>query len=457
MSDTTHAGAGRLTLPHKLAYASGQAGNVLGYQLISTFILPLYTPPEGKGQNLIPAFILGVGTFFVLSMLSRGIDTFFDPFIANLSDRSAHRLGRRRVFMLAACAPLALVTGYTFFPPFPAESWGNAVFLGVAMTLYYCLFSTYVAPYLALLPELAPDKDENTVVSTMQAGAALFGAMLVSVVAPLFLDENDPARRSLQLMAAGLAVVSFVLLVIPVVLIDERKLVARRDGEPASHLGLVASLKETFADRAFIPYVFGSTLFFVGFTVIQTAAPNFVEVLLQKPLKDLGMVIGPLFGVAGLSFFGVGWLQKRFGKRRLMIGAALALALLMGAGIPLLPSMPGLALPLFGLAGVPIALFLAVPNAILADVCGANANRTGQRREGMFFGAQGFLQKVSLGAAMGAVSWLAEAFGKSAASPLGVQLAGPLAAVALVGAAVCFWLYPETRVQSEAAGAARRA
>lgn len=451
MSDMPHAGGRRLTLPRKLAYASGQAGNVLGYQLISTFILPLYTPPEGKGHNLIPAFLLGVGTIFVLSMLSRGIDTFFDPWIANLSDRSTHRLGRRRVFMLVSCAPLALVTGLIFFPPFPAESWGNAAFLGVALTIYFCLFSTYVAPYLALLPELAPDKDENTAVSTLQAGAALFGAMLVSVVAPLTLDADDPGRRSLKLMAAGLAAASFVLLVVPVLFIDERKLSSRREGEAASHLGLGASLRETFADKAFLPYVLGSTLFFVGFTVVQTAAPNFVEVLLQRPLKDLGLVIGPLFAVAGLAFFGVGILQKRFGKRRLMVGGALALAAIMGVGIPLLPSVPGLALPLFAAAGIPIALFLALPNAILADICGANANRTGQRREGMFFGAQGFLQKVSLGAAVGAVSWLAERFGKSVDSPLGVQLAGPLAAVALVGAAVCFWLYPEDRVQTEAA------
>jgi glycoside/pentoside/hexuronide:cation symporter, GPH family len=455
MTDVTPAGSGRrLTMRQKLAYASGQAGNVLGYQLISTFILPLYTPPEGKGPNLVPGFILIFGTIFVLNLLSRGIDTFFDPFIANLSDRSAHRLGRRRFFMLVSCAPLALFTGLIFFPPFGADSWANVVFLGVTMTVYFCLFSTYVAPYLALLPEIAPDKNENTTVSTMMAGAALFGAMLVSVVAPLFLDADDPGRSSLKLMAGALAAVSFVFLVIPVIFVDERRLTARKEGEAASHLGLIASLKETFSDRAFVPYVFGSTLFFVGFTVVQTAAPNFVEVLLQKPLKDLGLVIGPLFGVAALSFFAVGRLQRTFGKRRLMIGGALSLAALMGFGVPLLPSMPGLALPLFAAAGVPIALFLALPNAILADVCSANAHRTGQRREGMFFGAQGFLQKVSLGVAVGVVSWLAEAFGKAVDAPLGVQLAGPLAALALIASAACFWLYPEARVQSEADGRA---
>ncbi len=438
----------RLSLEHKLAYASGQAGNVLTYQLIGTFILPLYTPPEGQGfHNLVPAFIFGLVMF-----LPRAIDTFFDPYIANLSDRSTHRLGRRRAFMLVGCLPLALFTGAIFHPPLAHESYWNALFLFATLTAYFCLFSTYVAPYLALLPELFPDKDENTKVSTLQAGMALGGAMLVSVVAPLFLPEDDTDRSALKLVAAVLAAGAFVLLALPVLFIDERKLVARKEGEAGSHLGPFASLKQTLADKAFLPYVMGSTLFFTGFTVVQTAAPNFVEVLLQKPLKDLSLVLGPLFGVAGVFFFVVSPLQKRFGKRRLMITAALLLAALMGAGIPLLPSYPSLALPLFAGAGVSIALFLALPNAMLADICEANAKRTGQRREGMFFGAQGFLQKFSLGAAVASVSFVAARFGKSIDNPLGVQLSGPLAALFLVGAAFFFWRYPEKDVQAEAAG-----
>ena len=443
----TSAAPGKLSVWQKLAYAGGQAGNVLTYQLIGTFILPLYTPPAGQGfHNLVPAFVFGLVMF-----LPRAIDTFFDPYIANRSDRSTHRLGRRRVFMLIGCLPLALFTGAIFFPPLQRESLWNAVFLFTTLTAYFCLFSTYVAPYLALLPELFPHKDENTQVSTLQAGMALGGAMLVSVVAPLFLPEHDPDRSALKLMAGVLAAGAFVLLALPVLFIDERKLVARKEGEAASHLGPLASLKQTMADKAFLSYVMGSTLFFVGFTVVQTAAPNFVEVLLQKPLKDLSLVLGPLFGVAGLFFFAVSPLQKRFGKRRLMIAGAVLLAALMGLGIPLLPSTPSLALPLFAGAGVSIAVFLALPNAMLADICAANAKRTGQRREGMFFGAQGFLQKVSLGAAVTSVSIVAETFGKSIDNPLGVQLSGPLAALFLLGSAFFFFRYPEQQVQAEAA------
>src|SRR5690242_155061 len=125
---------GKLSIGRKLAYAAGQAGNVLTYQLIGTFILPLYTPPEGQGfHNLVPAFVFGICMF-----LPRAIDTFFDPFIANRSDRSTHRLGRRRVFMLIGSLPLAVVTGMIFWPPLAEESLWNAVFLLVTLTAYFC-------------------------------------------------------------------------------------------------------------------------------------------------------------------------------------------------------------------------------------------------------------------------------------------------------------------------------
>lgn len=443
----------RLGISLKLAYALGQGGNVLTYQLISTFVLALYLPTAGKGEPLMPELLLPIpivgATYVVLNILSRGVDTFFDPWIANVSDRSASPFGRRRLFMALGVAPLALVTGLIFLPPVATNSLVNVAYLAVMLTAYYCLFSTYVAPYLALLPELVPDKEENTVVSTLQAAAALLGGLLATVVAPLvFLGEQDQDRGPLKTMAFVLAGASFVMMVIPVLAINETRLVQRAPGEAKSHKPFLESLKATFAYRPFVPYVIGANLFFFGFTVIQTALPFYVEVLLQRPLSDVALVIGPLFGVAALAFPVVAWAANRVGKRRMMIGAAVFFAVLMGAGVPLLVAMPGLAIPLFAVAGVPVACFLALPNAILADICDADARRTGERREAMFFGAQGFQQKIALGIAAGLFQGVASFFGRSVESPLGVQLSGPLAALALIASAWCFLRYPEHEVQA---------
>jgi GPH family glycoside/pentoside/hexuronide:cation symporter len=441
----------RLGIAKKLAYASGQAGNVLGYSLVTGFALRFYLPPinseggDGAGQALVPALLAGVlPAWFTLNLIARGLDSWWDPFVANWSDKSAHRLGRRRVFMIAGCLPLAIATAGIFFPPDAGATLANALFVGVALTAYYAMFSLYVAPYLALLPELAPNPKENIILSTVQAAAALVGALLALIVGPILAQ-----RMGIPRMAVVMATISFVLMLIPVLLIDERRLARGGEG-PASTLGFIESIKETLRDASFLPYVLGSTLFWFGFNIIQSAAPYYVEVLMNKPLEFQAVAMGATFGVAIVAFPIVSAVAGRVGKRRVMIFGSVLLAALMAA-VPLVDGV-AVGLALLAAAGVSVSILLAIPNAILADVCNASARRTGQKREAMFFGAQGLLQKISLGVSTGLLGFLIDRFGRSVERPLGVKLSGPMAAAALLGAAFFFFRYPERKVLGELEG-----
>ena len=433
-----------LRLSTKAAYAAGQAGNILGDSLITGFALYFYLPPstgEKSGVPLVPELLWDLlPVWLTLSIISRGFDSFWDPFVANWSDRSTHPFGRRRIFMLVGCLPLALSTAFVFFPPDGTATTSNVLWCGLWLTAYYVFYSVYVAPYLALLPELAPDPKENVVLSTAQAFAALVGAIAALIVGPIV-----ATRLGVPMMAVVLAVVSFVLLAIPVVFINEKRLVAAHEG-PSSTLGFWASIKETLRDQAFLPYVLGSTLFFFGFNIVRSAAPYYVEVLMRKSLDFQSVVFGATFGVAIVAFPVVAVATRRFGKRQVMIFGSALLALLMLL-IPLVNSVLA-GLLVLGAAGVAVSILLAVPNAILADVCNANARRTGQRREAMFFGAQGLLQKLNLGISTGLLGWLLS-MGRTVQEPIGVQLSGPMAAVALVLAVFFFWRYPEQRVLNE--------
>jgi GPH family glycoside/pentoside/hexuronide:cation symporter len=431
-----------LTFKQKLAYAAGQAGNVLGYSLVTGFALRFYLPPtsgEGAGAPLVPAVFAGfIPVWFTLNLVARGLDSWWDPYVANWSDKSSHRLGRRRVFMIVGCLPLALATAGIFFPPDPAATLRNAVFAGALLTVYYGMFSVYVAPYLALLPELAPDPKENIVLSTLQAAAALLGALIALIAGPIVAQ-----KVGIPAMSAVFAVISLGLLLVPIVSIDERRLAVRHEG-PASTLGFLESIKETLRDQSFLPYVIGSTLFWFGFNIIQSAAPYYVEVLMQKPLDFQAIAMAATFGVAIVAFPFVGGAVGKYGKRRVMIFGSVLLALILSA-VPLV-SGPASGVALLGASGVSVSILLAVPNAMLADVCNASARRTGQKREAMFFGAQGLLQKVSLGLSTGLLGFLVDRFGRSIQNPLGVKLSGPMASLALLAAAFFFFRYPERRV-----------
>ncbi len=446
----------KLTLPRQLAYACGNAGNILSESLIITYLLLLYIPPAtSSGEtatSLVPELFLGViPAIMFANVVPRGIDTFLDPLIANLSDRSRHTFGRRRVFMLIGIVPLTLSL-LVFFPPMAEQSNANVIFMTALLTIYFASYSLYVAPYLALLPELAPDPKLNVRVSTLLAVFALVGALIAlnggqivwNILAPEGASFAD-RQAALQHMVLIFGVVAFVLLAIPLIAIPEPRMVPA-PVEGGSHAGLIESLKMTFTDRAYLPYVIGTVLFGFGFNIVRTATLYVIMVLMQQP-KDSPATIA-VFGVAALAFPVVIIASNAFGKRRVMMFGTVTLAIAL-CGTWIIDDLTS-GLIMLSVAGLGVSTFLALPNAILSDVCNAATKRTGEKREAMFFGAQGFLMKINLGVSTGVFGWLLS-FGSSVDDPTGVRLAGPVAAVVLLGSAFAYWRYPEARITEELA------
>lgn len=421
---------GRLPLAKKVLYALGNGGAVLGDSLIASWLLYFYFPPEGRAPDLVPKLLLAiVPSWLLVNLIARGVDAVADPLVAVWSDRSTHPLGRRRVFMLAGAIPLAVATGLLFFPPGPPGSLLNLAFLVVVFCAYFFLFTIYVAPYLALLPELGGTPEERLDLSTMLAVAALVGAGVAMVggpaLMPLFASEDESGR--VQRMAVVLAVLSGLLLVLPAIFVKERRYA--QAGAPQSTLGLLESLKATVGDRSFRLYLTGTILFWFGFNVVRGATPYFVTVLMKEPLDFQVPAMAAVFVVAGLCFPLINLLAKRLGKARTMLigSAVLAVGLL---AVPLISGrLSGIVI--LAICGAGVGVLLSVPNAMLADICEQNAARTGERREAMFFGAQGFFLKLNLGLSSGILGLLFALFGNGEERPLGVMLSGPVGAVAL--------------------------
>jgi GPH family glycoside/pentoside/hexuronide:cation symporter len=287
----------------------------------------------------------------------------------------------------------------------------------------------------------------------MMAAFALFGALIAINGGGALISHFGEAtvqerQHSIQLAVTCLSVVAFVLLAIPVAFVPEMQLVVRVPGGQASHAGVVESLKKTFSDAAFVPYVLGNTLFAFGFNIVRSALFYFVTVLMHA--RSDSPAPTAMFGVAALAFPFVAMAATRFGKRPVMLFGCVALAASL-TGFFFVDNVV-IGTVMLACCGVGVSVFLAIPNAMISDIANANAARSGERREAMFFGAQGFLQKVNLGISTGVLSLLLT-FGNTTENPLGVQLAGPVAALALLVAAVCFWRYPERRILDEVAAA----
>ncbi|NLY39175.1 MAG: MFS transporter, partial [Firmicutes bacterium] len=135
----------------KLVYGVGSGGFGLIDRVFITYLMYYYVIKPIRGDEpLVSAFAFGIIMF-----LGRVVDAIADPVIARWSDNFNSPLGRRTPFMLWSGILYVAVFIALFYPPVAGISMINNIYLTVLLGLYFLLFTAYVCPYLALLPELA--------------------------------------------------------------------------------------------------------------------------------------------------------------------------------------------------------------------------------------------------------------------------------------------------------------
>lgn len=449
---------GELPLLNKLLYASGSVGANITFQTVAAWLIFFYAPPEDAGRaTLVP--IAFVGAILVASRVIEAVD---DPFIGYWSDRTRSRWGRRLPFIVLGTPLLALTFFLLWTPPVDHESLWNGLYLFALLEAFF-LFNTLVGgPYDALLPEIAASSKDRV---NLSAWKVLFGAVGAGVV--FLLGGPLIAVWGFAGMGLFMAAVTLVSRYLPV--LGVRGHIQRET--PASSFGFRQAMRQTFSNDQFLAFIPAFVLFTMAQVILTQWMPFYVDVVLRNTTIDLpfgpvldgtaekvtlltGLFFLPLIGSVPL----MSWLATRVGKRR-VYGAAMLLA---GCYLPLLflfgflPGIPKFTQALFLLPlGVPLAGLFVFPQALLADIIDFDEQRTGERREAVYYGIQATLQKVGLGLAAAIFALVLAVFGKTVDDPLGIRLIGPVAgACTLAGYAVFakrYRLTDEGRVPSTAA------
>lgn len=428
---------GALPLWGKLIYGAGSAGFALIDRVVITWLLYFYiTEPVIGTEALLPAAAFGVIMF-----AGRIVDAVADPLVARWSDNHGGKWGRRIPFMLFGGLLYVLVSVALFYPPAAGTSLWNGAYLALLLGLYFTLFTVYVCPYLALLPELARSTRDRVDLSTSKAVFTLLGVGAALIGSGLLIG-----RFGFRGMIWIAAAVGLVFLYLPV-LIRERDYTKSK---PAT-LGLVSAVLTTFRNRAFLIFLAGDSFFWFGFNIVTLSIPFYVTELLGQSEEASSLFFGAAFGVSVLFFIPVNFLAKRWGLK-LMMGLCmllfvLCLPLLYFLGQPvfgLSPFMFGLAV--MGLAGIPLAGLFIIPDTLTAAVSDLEEKLSGQRREGMYFGTHGLVHKITLGLSTLVAAMLMHFYGQTAAQPLGLQLTGPVAAIFILIGLLIFSRYPEEAV-----------
>jgi len=439
----------RLSRAETLLYASGSlASNVL-YQSVAAWLFFLYAPPADSGRaRLVPIAVVGG-----MLLAGRLAEAVYDPLVGHWSDVTQTRWGRRIPFIMGGAPFAAALFFLLWAPPFAHDHPANAVYLLLVLETFFFANTVVAGPYEALLPEIADAPAERV---SLSAWKVLFGALGAAVAIPLGgLVIGDGSRGSFLrfgLMAAGLALVFRYL---PVAGVRRH---VRVDTVPPERASLPQAIRATLSNDQFRAYAPSFAFFHAGQIMFIQFIPFFMDVVLRDaafhlPLVDQDVVstgskVTLMTALFFLPLLGAVPLMARASRR---IGPARTYALAMAALTLYLPLLyfvgflPGIskaaqALFLTGL-GIPFAALAVFPNALLADIIDYDARRTGMRREGVYYGIQGALERAGLALAAGLFALLLALFGDTAEDPLGIRLVGPVAAVLVLAAFAVFTRY----------------
>jgi GPH family glycoside/pentoside/hexuronide:cation symporter len=421
---------GAPTRAQALAFGASGFPTQLMAQTFSAFVVYFYVTHLGVAPGWVAA-----------AMIAHGIlNAVLNPVVGALSDRIRTPWGRRIPWIGLGIVPLVVAFALVWMPP-ELPTAGLIVWFLVVVAVYDIAFVVVVLNISALFPEIFRTTDERARGNVPRQIFAILGMVLGTAGAPaLYGSIGWPG------MAIVLSTVCLVLLVWSFF----GGMIERRVPEAASEaMRWRDQLKYTFANRAFVPYVLGSLFIQTSIAVILAALPFYVRYSLGAAEGEASLLLGAIFVTAIPSIVLWSAVVRRTSPRAALLWSVAVFGIAM-LGYLLPSTVPAAAL--VGVAvGVGVGGLLQLLEVVLAQIIDEDATRTGHRREGAYFGVNGFVVRgsVVLQAVVAAAVLTASGFDASLgdAQPEAVDggIRVMVAVVPLVFAALawlCFWLYP---------------
>ena len=411
----------------QILYALGHIGPGMLSQFITTWLLLFMT--GNAGNPILSGTLVGAAT-----LCGRIVDGIADPLVANWSDNiRGKKFGRRLPFMLLGTLPMIVCFLLVWITPQVASSeLSRFIWLFIFLNGFYFFYTVVVNPYFALLPEIAKDDKQRIFI---QSFVSVFGIIGMGVA----LGASGFLINAMGYLGAGvvLSVVCALVMVGPALAIKVNKDYVPAPA-PNQTKNLFKNIVGAFKNASFLKYIVGFATLFIGFQLVQynLAFVTTVSLGLEKGMSSTLFIVSVVCALAFIPLYNV--FVKKFGTvRSLMISmASYALVAMLIMLLPQIKGVSGTALgfALMALLGFPYSGLMVIPNVLVSEIIDGDYREFGVRREAMFFGVQGLVNKLATAFASFAVGVLHDLLGSTAGHSLGVTIVAPVAAAfTLVG------------------------
>jgi GPH family glycoside/pentoside/hexuronide:cation symporter len=432
----------KLSVGFKSRFALADLGFMTLRSMADFFLLIYLTDVAGINPAIVgSALLFGKLTW----------DAINDPLFGYWSDRTRSRFGRRRIYMLVAAIPLALVTWLQF--SLPVGLTGASAFLAVLLTFFLkdtCV-TIAIVPYYAMTAEVTRDYRERSSLVLFRGLASVIGYIIgaagITVVVGIFKSNGLSLQGAWSATAAIYGSLAMIALFITALTIKEDPTLA---GEPSTIPPLKGILM-CFKNRPFVLLMIVFVLGMFAFTVQSALLPYLIRYQLGMAEQTSTILMVSLLTMA-VFLVPAKRLADRINK-----GPTYALGMLIVALTFVLVFffMPDHPTPLIYVVAVLLGIGLStqwvIPNAMLPDVIEYDEKMTGERREGVYNGISNFLTKLSVALGIAIPGWALSGFGyvanavQTEQALFGIRLTySVLPALALLACVPILFRYPIT-------------
>ncbi|MFA6813545.1 MAG: MFS transporter, partial [Bacteroidaceae bacterium] len=156
-----------IKLREKIGYGFGDMSSSMFWKLFGSYLMIFYTDVFGLSAAV-------VGTMFLVTRLW---DSFFDPIVGVIADRTQTRWGKFRPYILYLGIPFALIGILTFTTP-DLSNTGRIVYAYITYSLMMMVYSGINVPYASLLGVMSSDVKERNILSTYRMTFAYIGSFI---------------------------------------------------------------------------------------------------------------------------------------------------------------------------------------------------------------------------------------------------------------------------------------
>jgi GPH family glycoside/pentoside/hexuronide:cation symporter len=412
-----------------LAYSIGIVADQIAYQGFTFLIFTFY-------YAVVQVPVQYITIVFVIWSLYNAIN---DPLLGSLSDRTRTKKlfgGRRRPWMIVSALPLALIMFFLFTPPNNFQL-GGGPWTVVYFLFIICLFDTIYTAFsvsrTALYPEIFRTNKAREEVGAVQRIVMVI-ALLTSFILPTFLIEDmTPADPQLDYTGyawdyriIGLIFGGIILVTILINVIWGAKEKPYEELEKKERMPIFKAVKESLTNKKFVIFALCSTMNWFVFGLIPTIMPIYVEFVVD-PTDPVMLFFGslavsiPLAIAFIVSIFGVlfwMFIDRKVGSK---IGFILSMSWWAIVLIPLvfIDSYVGI-LIVMGLNGIGLGGSPYFIDRNISNIADDDEVKTGQRREGSYFGVHALFVRLSTILSMGSIAIVLGASGWEVYDPASI-------------------------------------